>query len=65
MPFSFLQIQRKQKGKTLLENKCAEYKDRIDAMAEHLKNVKQELLHTQVTSMIVLWAFGPGRKHQG
>ncbi|XP_041946253.1 coiled-coil domain-containing protein 39 [Alosa sapidissima] len=41
------ELQRKQRDKTILENKLAEYKDRINAMTEHLKNVKQELSHTQ------------------
>ncbi|KAL2097210.1 hypothetical protein ACEWY4_006417 [Coilia grayii] len=41
------ELQRKQKDKVILENKLAEYKDRINAMTEHLKNVKQELSHTQ------------------
>ncbi|XP_063075553.1 coiled-coil domain-containing protein 39 [Engraulis encrasicolus] len=41
------ELQRKQKEKAALENKLAEYKDRINAMTEHLKNVKQELSQTQ------------------
>ncbi|XP_066537250.1 coiled-coil domain-containing protein 39 [Hoplias malabaricus] len=41
------ELQRKQKEKTDIDNKLSEYKDRINAMAEHLKNVQQELSHTQ------------------
>ncbi|MBN3319607.1 CCD39 protein, partial [Atractosteus spatula] len=41
------ELQKKQKEKTNLENRLSEYKDRIQAMTDHLKNVKQELLHTQ------------------
>ncbi|KAJ8011253.1 hypothetical protein DPEC_G00056230 [Dallia pectoralis] len=41
------ELQRKQNEKLQLENKLGGYKDRIQAMAEHLKNVRQELSHTQ------------------
>ncbi|XP_036453610.1 LOW QUALITY PROTEIN: coiled-coil domain-containing protein 39 [Colossoma macropomum] len=40
-------LQRKQKEKASIENKLSGYKDRINAMAEHLKNVQLELSHTQ------------------
>uniref|UniRef100_A0A8C9RPJ1 Coiled-coil domain-containing protein 39 n=1 Tax=Scleropages formosus TaxID=113540 RepID=A0A8C9RPJ1_SCLFO len=38
---------RKQKEKSNVENKIYTYRDRIQAMGEHLKNVRQELSHTQ------------------
>ncbi|XP_053316175.1 coiled-coil domain-containing protein 39 [Spea bombifrons] len=38
---------RKEKEKTSLSNQLKEFEDRIQAMAEHLKNVKQELNYTQ------------------
>ncbi|XP_041120137.1 coiled-coil domain-containing protein 39 isoform X2 [Polyodon spathula] len=41
------ELKRKQKEKANLENKLGEFEDRIHAMAEHLKNVRQELSHTQ------------------
>ncbi|XP_030631762.1 coiled-coil domain-containing protein 39 [Chanos chanos] len=41
------EIQRKLKERSSIENKSAEHKDRINAMTEHLKNVRQELGHTQ------------------
>nr|XP_014341535.1 PREDICTED: coiled-coil domain-containing protein 39 isoform X2 [Latimeria chalumnae] len=41
------QLQENQKEKVNLENQVTEYEDRIHAMAEHLKNVRQELSHTQ------------------
>ncbi|XP_043926116.1 coiled-coil domain-containing protein 39 [Protopterus annectens] len=40
-------MQKRQKEKANLENRLNEYEDRIHAMAEHLKNVRQELTHTQ------------------
>ncbi|KAL4608156.1 coiled-coil domain-containing protein 39 [Arapaima gigas] len=41
------ELQKKQREKANLENKICTYRDRIQAMAEHLKNVRQELSHTQ------------------
>ncbi|XP_035391911.1 coiled-coil domain-containing protein 39 isoform X1 [Electrophorus electricus] len=41
------EIKRKQKEKSEVENKLSNCKDRINAMTEHLKNVRQELGHTQ------------------
>ncbi|KAM4695071.1 coiled-coil domain-containing protein 39 [Discoglossus pictus] len=41
------ELQRKQKEKTSLLNRVKEYEDRIQAMADHLKNVRQELTYTQ------------------
>ncbi|CAB1317807.1 unnamed protein product [Coregonus sp. 'balchen'] len=41
------ELQRKQNEKLQLENKLGGYKDRIQAMAEHLQNVRQELSQTQ------------------
>uniref|UniRef100_A0A8C9SSK9 Coiled-coil domain-containing protein 39 n=1 Tax=Scleropages formosus TaxID=113540 RepID=A0A8C9SSK9_SCLFO len=41
------ELQRKQKEKSNVENKIYTYRDRIQAMGEHLKNVRQELSHTQ------------------
>ncbi|KAM4771742.1 coiled-coil domain-containing protein 39 [Rhinophrynus dorsalis] len=41
------EMQRKQKEKTTLSNQLKEFEDRIQAMADHLKNVRQELNYTQ------------------
>ncbi|XP_067309269.1 coiled-coil domain-containing protein 39 [Pseudorasbora parva] len=41
------ELQRKQKEQLNLENKLNKYKDVINALTEHLKNLKQELSHTQ------------------
>ncbi|XP_028974909.2 coiled-coil domain-containing protein 39 [Esox lucius] len=41
------ELQGKQREKLQLENKLDGYKDRIQAMAEHLNNVRQGLSHTQ------------------
>lgn len=45
---SVLQVQRKQKGIVKARGDVEEFDDRIHAMSEHLKNVRQELQHTQV-----------------
>ncbi|MBN3290049.1 CCD39 protein, partial [Polypterus senegalus] len=42
-----LQLKKKQTENAHLENKISEFEDRISAMSEHLKNVRQELNHTQ------------------
>lgn len=41
------ELQRKQKEKMKLSNLIKEIEDRIQAMADHLRNVKQELNYTQ------------------
>ncbi|XP_062849887.1 coiled-coil domain-containing protein 39 isoform X2 [Trichomycterus rosablanca] len=41
------EIQRKQREKANVDNKVSQHKERINAMNEHLKNVQQELSHTQ------------------
>ncbi|XP_076828434.1 coiled-coil domain-containing protein 39 [Brachyhypopomus gauderio] len=41
------EIQRKQKEKAEVENRLSNSKDRINAMSEDLKNVRQELAHTK------------------
>ncbi|XP_075056680.1 coiled-coil domain-containing protein 39 [Mixophyes fleayi] len=41
------EMQRKEKEKMLLSNQLKELDDRIQAMAEHLKNVRQELNYVQ------------------
>ena len=43
-----LQVQRKQREISGLQTKLAENEDRVHAMCSHLKNVRQELQHTQV-----------------
>lgn len=48
--FFLLQIQDKQKKVVAATNDLEEFDDRIHAMSEHLKNVRQELQHTQVFS---------------
>ena len=42
------QVQKKQTKIVSSQNDLAETEDRINAMVEHLKNVRQELQHTQV-----------------
>ena len=48
------QVQRKQKGIVRARGDLEEYDDRIHAMSEHLKNVRQELNHTQVFLLLIL-----------
>ena len=43
-----VQVQRKQQLIIQNKNDLGETEDRVFAMTEHLKNVRQELLHTQV-----------------
>lgn len=42
------QLQKKQKEQLNLENKVNKNKDVINALTEHLKNLRQEVSHTQV-----------------
>lgn len=42
------ELQKKQKAVSSHEIKISEHRDRIQAVGDHLKNVKQELQHTQV-----------------
>uniref|UniRef100_A0A3B3SYL8 Coiled-coil domain-containing protein 39 n=2 Tax=Paramormyrops kingsleyae TaxID=1676925 RepID=A0A3B3SYL8_9TELE len=44
------QLLRKQKEKSDLDGKLCTHRDKIQAMGEHLKNVRQELSHTQALS---------------
>lgn len=44
-----LEVERKQKEISSLKRQSEEYADRIQAISDHLKNVQQELQHTQVT----------------
>ena len=46
--FLEIEVQRKQKLISELDNQVAEYNERVDAVREHMKNVRQELQHTQV-----------------
>ncbi|XP_051989390.1 coiled-coil domain-containing protein 39-like isoform X2 [Xyrauchen texanus] len=41
------ELKRKQKERLILENKLNKYKDIINAVTEHLKNLRQEVSHTQ------------------
>ena len=43
-----------QKNITSYKEQQDEHSDRIYAMSEHLRNVQQELQHTQVTKLIAL-----------
>ena len=47
-----IDVTRKQKLIGELENQVAEYNERVDAIKEHMKNVRQELQHTQVHRML-------------
>lgn len=42
-------MQDKQKNIVAFTNELEEIEDRVHAMSEHLKNVRQELTHTQVS----------------
>lgn len=44
------EVQRKQKDLTAHQGKIGQHKERIQAVGDHLKNVKQEFQHTQVNS---------------
>nr|XP_033814755.1 coiled-coil domain-containing protein 39 isoform X4 [Geotrypetes seraphini] len=41
------ELKNKQEEKTMLQNQLTDFVDRIQAMAEHMKNVRQELAYTQ------------------
>lgn len=43
-----IDVQQKQKLISELDNQVAEYNERVNAIKEHVKNVRQELHHTQV-----------------
>ncbi|KAG9273738.1 coiled-coil domain-containing protein 39 [Astyanax mexicanus] len=45
------ELQRKLKKKANIENELSQHEDRISAMTEHMKDVKQELSHTQALCM--------------
>lgn len=42
------QVKRKQKEQVDVENKLNKHNDIINALTEHLKNLRQEVSHTQV-----------------
>ena len=44
------EVQRKQKEVSVHQTKIDQHADRTQAISEHLKNVKQELHHTQVST---------------
>ena len=46
-----IDVTRKQKLIGEFDNQVAEYNERVDAIKEHMKNVRQELQHTQVHKM--------------
>lgn len=52
--FCSLQVQEKQRQITQLQNFLLENDDKVNAMSEHLKNVRQELQHTQVSCCFVI-----------
>lgn len=47
-----IKVQQKQKLISELNNQLAEYNERVDAIKEHMKNVHQELQHTQVRKIL-------------
>ena len=49
-----IDVQRKQKLISELDNQVAEYNERVGAIKEHTKNVRQELQHTQVYKTVAL-----------
>lgn len=46
-----IQLDSKQKDILSNKDKVEEHRERIDAINEHLKNVLQELQHTQVSTV--------------
>lgn len=42
-------VQKKEKEITRLQLQIDEHKDRVQAIGDHLRNVRQELQHTQVS----------------
>ena len=48
MIFNWIQLDSKQKEILNNKEKVGDHKERIDAINDHLKNVVQELQHTQV-----------------
>lgn len=44
------EVQRRQKEVSVHQTKIDQHADRTHAIGEHLKNVKQELQHTQVST---------------
>ncbi len=46
------EVQKKQKDLSANEERVDQHKERIQAISDHLKNVKQELHHTQVFDLI-------------
>lgn len=46
------QVRSKEKQITELQRKADEHKDRIQAITDHLKNVRQELQQTQVLMIV-------------
>ena len=49
----FTQVQDKQRQIIQLQNILRENEDKVNAMNEHLKNVRQELQHTQVHIFVI------------
>jgi hypothetical protein len=49
----FLQVVQKQHVVADMRNMLADHEDRINAMCDHLKNVRQELALTQVASFVI------------
>lgn len=47
-------MQDKQKKIVAFTNELEEIEDRVHAMSEHLKNVRQELTHTQVGIYLIV-----------
>ena len=47
------EVEKKQKEIASLKRQSEEYADRIQAISDHLRNVQQELQHTQVMVYII------------
>lgn len=50
---SFLQLEQKQKDIARMHAEVDQYGDRIRAMSDHLKNVRQERQQTQVINFYI------------
>ena len=50
-----VEVQQKQKLIGEINGQLSEYSERVAAMREHMRNVRQELQYTQVIMHYILW----------
>ena len=56
-------VRRKEREIAALQLQIDEHKDRAQAIRDHLKNVRQELQHTQVASVTQSYMYSMNRVH--